>query len=473
MIEGKINARPPSDGSNNPNSKYKAGKGRQSREKKDEGKCLEQNEDIQIAIDYKNNLNTECVGKLNSKFSDDRIRDNNQTDAFSDKRERMVKASRSTHSGMQDDFILEDMDDSFDGQKNSIDMVEVKSSSEKKKVRKVMYIRLIYALLFTIFGILFQCYFIILSDTYYNTGDEPLKDRIHELYKKVPAFMNPSFINSSIMIFLIITLLRFGLFSPFLISISMFIRLLIILSCIYCIRSIFIYVTTIPCPIATCQPVRNKSLIENLYTTYQIITAQVYECTDLIISGHTAFTTVLKFFWLFYEKKIYIKAVLFLYCLFIYSMIVISRFHYTVDVLMGYVFGSSMFLLYHSLLEIAAKRYAKHRSFSLQNSTYATSFVERCSVFNYFIQAIGFMEGLDHRLNMAASYDKEWNCFCPCKPVNAKGLIIKKRTVNNEEYCDFSDHFYHSYAGSGSFDLSTPKNIMNEIKYLCGIRRKN
>ncbi|CAA9989080.1 sphingomyelin synthase 1, putative [Plasmodium knowlesi strain H] len=472
MIEGKLNSRPPSDGSKKPSSKYKAGKGRQSR-KESEGKNLEQKEDMQSAIDYKNNLNTECVGTLNSKFIDDRDGDNNQTDAFSYKKESMMRASQSTHFGMQDDFILEDIDDSFEERENSINIVEVKSSSAKRKMLKTLYIRLIYALLYTIFGILIQCYFIILSDTYYKTGDEPLKDRVHELYKEVPSFMKAAFINSNIMFFLIITLLRFGLFSPILISISMFIRLLLMLSSIYCVRSIFIYVTTIPCPIPTCQPVRNKNLLENLYTTYLIITAQVYECTDLIISGHTAFTTVLKFFWMFYEKKIYIKAVLFLYCLFIYGMIVISRFHYTVDVLMGYVFGSTVFLFYHCLLEIAAKRYAKHGSFSIKNSNYAASFVERCAVFTYFIQIIGFMEGLEHRLNMAASYDKEWNCFCPCKPVNAKGLIIKKRTMNNEEYCDFSDHFYHSYAGSGSFDLSTLKNIANGIKRLCGIKKKN
>ncbi|EUD68562.1 hypothetical protein C922_00961 [Plasmodium inui San Antonio 1] len=472
MIEGKLNSRPPSDGSRNPNSKYKTVKGHQSKEK-DEEKNLEQNEDIQIAIDYKCNLNIECVGKLNSKFPDDRDRDNNETNAFSDKMERIVKESWSNDSTMRDDFILEDIDDSFDEEENNINMMGVKSSRAKKKMLKILYIRLIYALLLTIFCVLVHCYFIILSDSHYTTGDEPLKDRIHELYKEVPLFMKGSFVNSSIMFFLIITLLRFGLFSPLLISISMFIRLLLMLSSFYCLRSIFIYVTTIPCPIRTCQPVRNKNFIENLYTTYLIITAQVYECTDLIISGHTAFTTVLKFFWMFYEKKICIKAVLFLYCLFIYGMIVISRFHYTVDVLMGYVFGSIVFLFYHSLLEISAKRYVKHRSFSLKNSNYASSFVERCTVFTYFIQIIGFMEGLDHRLNMAASYDKEWNCFCPCKPVNAQGLITKKRTVKNEAYWDFSDHFYHSYAGSGSFDLSTFKNIVKEIKYMCGIRKKN
>ncbi|KJP85737.1 hypothetical protein AK88_04607 [Plasmodium fragile] len=472
MIERILNSRPPSDGIKNQNWKYKTGKGRQNRQK-DEEKNLVQNGDMEIAINYKNKLNRECLGTLNSEFIDHRDGDNNQTDAFSDKKDNMVRESVSTQSGMQDDFIIEDMDDSSEEQRNSIHMMEVKSCSAKKKMLKILYIRLIYAVLFTIFGILVQCYFIILSDTYYKIGDEPLKDRIHELYKEVPSFMKTAFINSNIMFFLIITLLRFGLFSPLLISISMFIRLLLMLSSIYCVRSIFIYVTTIPCPIATCQPVRNKSLLENLYTTYLIITAQVYECTDLIISGHTAFTTVLKFFWMFYEKKIYIKAVLFLYCLFIYGMIVISRFHYTVDVLMGYVFGSTVFIFYHSLLEIAAKRYAKHRSFSIKNSNYAASFVERCAVFTYFIKIIGFMEGLEHRLNMAASYDKEWNCFCPCKPVNAKGLITKKRTVNNEEYCDFSDHFYHSYAGSGSFDLSTLKNIVNKIKYLCGIRKKN
>ncbi|GAW81781.1 sphingomyelin synthase 1 [Plasmodium gonderi] len=473
MIEGKLNAHPPSDGSRNPKSHYKNG-GRVQNKEKDEKKNLMKNDNINISIDLKKKANMECIYNYNSKFSDEKHSDNNQTDAFTNKKERILNETQLVNSGVQDDFILENMEDSCDKEEHNIRIMEVKNCNAKKNILKILYIRLLYAIIFIILSILIQCYFIILSDTYYNMGDEPLKDRIHEMYKEAPLFMNAEFINGNILFFLIITLLRFGFFSPFILAISMFIRLTLMLSFIYFIRSIFIYVTTIPCPIATCQPLRNKNILENLYSAYLIITAQVYECTDLIISGHTAFTTVLKLFWMFYEKKLFIKTILFFYCLFIYAMIVISKFHYTVDVLMGYVFGSTVFIFYHTLLEIAAKRYARHRSFSIRSSNYASSFVERCSLFNCFIRVIGYLEGLDHRLNMAISFNKEWECFCSCKPVNAQGLIVKKTTVvNNEEYFDFSDHFYHSYAGSGTFDSSTVKNILNEIKYLCGIRKKN
>ncbi|CRH00888.1 sphingomyelin synthase 1, putative [Plasmodium relictum] len=423
--------------------------------------------------------NRKMIHELNDPLKDNvnfilNFNDTKQTycksaDNISEKNERL-KTSDSVSPDLQG-VSIENIDDYFEKKNDSSRSIEIKNLNFRRKIYKIFFIRLLYAFIFGIIGVYIQCYSIILSDSYYNAGDEPLKDRIHELFKKIPPFINTVFVNGNIMILSIITLLRFGLFFPFLLSLTMLIRMILMLSLIYYIRSLFIYVTTIPCPISTCKPLRDKSFLENLYSSYLIIFAQVYECTDLIISGHTAYTTLLKFLWIFYEKNIYIKVCISIYSLFIFSIIIISRFHYTVDVLMGYVFGASVFICYHYLLDIAAKRYAINKSFYINDSDYLKSFIERCNLFCYLIPLIGYLEALDYRIDISTSYNKEWNSFCPCKPVNSKSLIIKKKNANNEEYYDFSDHFYHSHAGNGSYSLSSIYNLLNKCKNIG--RKKN
>ncbi|SBT77678.1 sphingomyelin synthase 1, putative [Plasmodium ovale] len=442
---------------------------------------VEDKENLTILIELKNSLNKDNTTNYQTNFIDTSNVDYNHIDAYSDNKEKKKACHPPSFSDIQDDILIENMDAFMEEKENEMRNVEVKNHSVRRKMCKIIFVRLLYTMLFFLIAVFIQCYFIILSDNHYKTGEQPLKDRVHEMYKEIPSFMNTVFVNSNILFLLILTFLRFGLFFPILLSLSIFIRFTTMLSFIYCIRSIFIYVTTLPCPIPTCQPMKNKSFMENLYTSYLIITAQVYECTDLIISGHTAFTTILKYMWFFYEKNIYIKIAIFFYVMYIFALIIISKFHYTVDVLMGYVFGAGIFICYHGLLDVAAKRYAINRSFSAkscvfshsQNQEYAVSFVDRNVVFNYFIRIIAYLEALDHRLNVSLSYDKEWSSFCPCKPVNSKGLVVKKKNANNEEYYDFSEHFYHSYAGNGKFNLSTLRSIQNIIKHIFGRRRKD
>ncbi|CRG93826.1 sphingomyelin synthase 1, putative [Plasmodium gallinaceum] len=428
-------------------------------------------ENKKILIELKNSFNDENLNcKIN--FNDTKETYYDHSDEVSETNDK-IKTNVSISSDIQGDGLLGNIDNYFEKKNGNSEYKEIKSSSFRKKIYKIFFIRLLYAFIYGIIGVYIQCYSIILSDSYYNTGDEPLKDRIHELIKKIPSFMDAGFINGNIMIFFIITILRFGLFFPFLLSLTILIRLIFMLSTIYYVRSLFIYVTTLPCPIPTCQPLKNKGFLDNIYSSHLIIFAQVYECTDLIISGHTAFTTLLKYLWLFYEKNIYIKICICFYSLFIFSIIIISRFHYTVDVLMGYAFGASIFIFYHCLLDIAAKRYAINKSFYVNYCGYSRSFTERCNLFHYLIPLIGYIEALDYRLNISTSYDKEWSSFCPCKPVNSKSLINKKKNIRNEDYYDFSDHFYHSYAGNGAFSLSSIYNLLNKCKNIYRIKNKN
>lgn len=241
-----------------------------------------------------------------------------------------------------------------------------KHYSYKKKIYKTMVFRILWCTCFFLFALYIQCYAIILSDSYYETGETPLKDRVHELIPTTPHFINGTLINALIGFLSFLTFIRFGIFCPFLLSLAILIRIIILLSFVYLLRSIFIYVTTLPCPVDTCIPLENKSFLGNLHTSYLIIFAKVYECTDLIISGHTAFTTMLLNLWIAYEQCIYSKLFIICMSVIIFFLIIISRFHYTVDVLIGYTFASCLFYFYHGLLDVAARRYAINGSFKKQ-----------------------------------------------------------------------------------------------------------
>ncbi|SBS87094.1 hypothetical protein PMALA_018430 [Plasmodium malariae] len=296
---------------------------------------IPKSENIDFSIEVKNSFNKDKVNNHKSNIHDVNDEDCKRIASFTDKGEK-IKDRLYTSSDIEDDDLIDNLDDYFSGSNDNIGMKQVKNSSARKRIYRVFYIRLFYALLLGIFGVLMQCYFIILSDSNYTMGDAPLKDRIHEIFNELPPYLNTRTINGCILFLLIFTLIR------------------------------------------------NKSLFENLHAAYLIITSQVYECTDL-------------------------------------------------------------------------------------NSGYLGSFTDRCKLHNLFIWLIGNLEALDHRLNVAVSYDKEWVSL----QMNSKSLIIRKKSVNNEEYYDFSEHFYHSYAGNGTISLSTIKYILHKIKCNRGIRNKN
>lgn len=342
-------------------------------------------------------------------------------------------------------------------------MSDIEAYSQKKVIYQMICWRLLYSFLFLFIGIQIQNYFIILSDNKYETGETPLKDRVHEFFDAAPSFMGTSFINGSIFFIFVLTFIRFGIFCPFVLSLVILIRITMIISMVYFTRGFFIYVTTLPCPIPTCQPLRNGTFLENIQSSFYIIIAKVYECTDLIISGHTAFTTVLVFVWIMYEKNIFVNIFIILYAIFVYACIIISRFHYTVDVMMGCVFASTLFIGYHCMLDLAAKRYAVNKTFKKESND-LKSFFDRLHILNLIIQLIGKAEALNHRLEISMSYNKEWPSFCPCERVNSERLIVKKSTIHNETVYEFTDHFYHSYAGTGSYCLSTVRKYAHWFK---------
>lgn len=378
-------------------------------------------------------------------------------------------------NGNEKDFTSEGSDEVQDDiQKNKMGKTTIEENEKyeksdleyydyKKKIYKTMFLRILYVFLLFCVSLYIQCYSIILSDTYYETGETPLKDRLHEVIPNGENYINASIINGCIGVLFTITFIRFGIFCPFLLSLAILLRTIFLLSLIYLIRSLFIYVTTLPCPIRTCVPVEKRNFWENLYTGYLIVFAKVYECTDLIISGHTAFTTTLLNFWIVYEQSIYAKLGILLFAIVIFFFIIISKFHYTVDVLIGYMFASAIFYLYHGCLDIAAKRYAIYGSFK-QQTNYPKSFLERVLFLDLLIQAVASIEALKCRLDISLEHDRKWPAFCPCESNTSKNFFIKSCGSNGEVICELGEHFYHSYAGTGVCNMSTVNYIVQCFK---------
>ncbi|SBT79675.1 sphingomyelin synthase 1, putative [Plasmodium malariae] len=165
---------------------------------------IPKSENIDFSIEVKNSFNKDKVNNHKSNIHDVNDEDCKRIASFTDKGEK-IKDRLYTSSDIEDDDLIDNL-----GSNDNIGMKQVKNSSARKRIYRVFYIRLFYALLLGIFGVLMQCYFIILSDSNYTMGDAPLKDRIHEIFIELPPYLNTITINGCILFLLIFTFFIFG-----------------------------------------------------------------------------------------------------------------------------------------------------------------------------------------------------------------------------------------------------------------------
>jgi hypothetical protein len=131
-------------------------------------------------------------------------------------------------------------------------------------------------------------------------------------------------------------------------------RFLWILTILYLFRSLTFAVTTVPNPIFNCVPkyANVKDFDSYLLLIRDMASGKVSACTDNIYSGHTSLATLMVFtFWMYsgiWALKIYAVV----HGAVIIFSILISRLHYTVDVLIAMFMTSFVFLTFHFLLTI-------------------------------------------------------------------------------------------------------------------------
>ncbi|SBS94158.1 sphingomyelin synthase 2, putative (SMS2) [Plasmodium ovale curtisi] len=82
----------------------------------------------------------------------------------------------------------------------------------QRKLLKILLVKLNFALLFLIFSLFIQGFFMIYSDSYYKTYTTPLLDRVHELFQYPPKWVSYKLSNTLIAI-LTVSFLQLILFN--------------------------------------------------------------------------------------------------------------------------------------------------------------------------------------------------------------------------------------------------------------------
>ncbi|KAJ1989990.1 hypothetical protein GGI25_003278 [Coemansia spiralis] len=132
-------------------------------------------------------------------------------------------------------------------------------------------------------------------------------------------------------------------------------RLAWVISVLYFLRSITISVTTVPPSAATCEISRPQSTWQVIRATPQILAGTIGQCTDKIFSGHTAILTVTFLFWRKYATHWGFVAYSAVHTGMGILSVLMARYHYTVDVVVGGLMTVFVHHLYYSMLDRAIR----------------------------------------------------------------------------------------------------------------------
>lgn len=113
-------------------------------------------------------------------------------------------------------------------------------------------------------------------------------------------------------------------------------KFITVLATLYLIRCFTIIATIMPNPDQTCMP--DHRLFANwFYGGFLILTGQSKTCSDEVFSGHTINVLTCIAIWVIYNKGAIVYILSSLYALITLIVIITTRYHYTVDVIVGFI----------------------------------------------------------------------------------------------------------------------------------------
>ncbi|CBZ55930.1 conserved hypothetical protein [Neospora caninum Liverpool] len=143
------------------------------------------------------------------------------------------------------------------------------------------------------------------SDYFYMLDPQPqLKDRVHDWIfgGKPPAALSQVVADSLTVSLIVITGIRHLFFVRMPLSIMIVYRCIAIIISVYVLRTIAIFVTTMPAPVEDCTPSDIGTASGFMMQAFLAASFQTSLCTDMIISGHTLTTAICMATWLFYNN---------------------------------------------------------------------------------------------------------------------------------------------------------------------------
>ncbi|KAK1444504.1 hypothetical protein BgAZ_104100 [Babesia gibsoni] len=163
------------------------------------------------------------------------------------------------------------------------------------------------------------------------------------------------YVNGVVGALLSLVILKSVVFSPLMPSLQMLVRYIYIMSQIYFIRGLFVLVTVVPTE--TCRPI---DLDEGFFGQYfQVLKGYLSiekTCTDVIVSGHAAGTTILACLFVLYNRSWFLNTLAIIMASIIYFTLIISRTHYTIDVMFGIFIAVVLYNTHMNQIEQVGRR---------------------------------------------------------------------------------------------------------------------
>ncbi|KAJ2879656.1 hypothetical protein IWW38_006080, partial [Coemansia aciculifera] len=129
---------------------------------------------------------------------------------------------------------------------------------------------------------------------------------------------------------------------------------------LYFLRSITISVTTVPPSISSCKITVPQSMWQVIKATPDILAGNIGQCTDKIFSGHTAILLISFLFWQRYATHWIILAYSGVHTFVGILTVLLARYHYTIDVVIGALLTFFVHHMYYSALDFAIRIRSEH-----------------------------------------------------------------------------------------------------------------
>lgn len=182
-------------------------------------------------------------------------------------------------------------------------------------------------------------------------------------------------------------------------------RMLWILSLLYLFRTVSFMVTTVPSPLPQCVPkyTYGGDVEGYLKMVGGMVAGKVSSCTDNIYSGHTALATVLFFTFVTYAWHWAFKIYAFLHALGVVMGLLLTRLHYSIDIIMALFMASFIFATFHFLLGFAVDEQLLADTHIIPDTPLRQALQRERIIANRllssrFAKYIGWLDGLDLRL---------------------------------------------------------------------------
>jgi len=212
--------------------------------------------------------------------------------------------------------------------------------------------RSIFALVYVILSFGLGAAFLFVSENNYVPQDA-LYDRI---LNNIPNYEYLEPVANALTMTILVISIIFMIFLPRPWNVIVIRRALVVLGSLFFTRGLFIMMTTVPSPLGLkCQP----QIIKDDYAIirlFQLIAGTHSNCTDNVFSGHTSTVLTACYQIHFYTRYNVLRVFAWLVSITAIIFVLITRLHYTLDILCAVVIASLM----HYLFVIAAESNEKY-----------------------------------------------------------------------------------------------------------------